>query len=101
MQARFYIAGAQFHDLPKVVGEMSLDDRLKLVPEPTNKFDPYAVRIERGDTFLGYIPKTHSGLVSAALKEGKELTCTVTELNPEAKPWLMCFVLVEEVEPHA
>ncbi len=49
------------------------DDRVDLVPEPSNRFDDDAVKIViHGDT-IGYIPKCYSAVVSALLKSRKPI----------------------------
>jgi len=91
----FYVAGVQHHKLHTCIKEMKVGDVLCLVPEPSNRFDPNAVRIEypslnQGtEVMLGYVPKAkgdYSSKISAALMI-KFLRCEVLELNPEAKTW--------------
>lgn len=101
----FYIAGVQHHHLHKVIGDLSVGQHLSLTPEPTNKFDKTAVRIELvtdsrfpkdTTTMLGYVPGKLSAEVTAVIvRPGKTTSCKILELNPEAKPWLQCKVLVE------
>lgn len=98
----FYIAGVKFHQLRSIISKLKEGDKFSLVPEPTNKFDPNAVRIEHldyeEDTMCGYVPKRFSSEVSAMITVGKHIECTITELNPKAEPWEMCKVVIEEVE---
>ena len=91
----FYVAGVQHHKLHTCIKEISVGDVLTLTPEPSNRFDPNAIRIEypslNQDTeiMLGYIPKAkgdYSSKVSAALMIGN-IHCEVLEINPGAKPW--------------
>ena len=97
----FYIAGVQHHRIKDVLGELKEDDRLVLRLEPTNKFDPNAVRIEyagmEGEVMLGYVPRKFSSEVSAMLEVGKSLECVLTVLDKNAKPWEMAFVEIREV----
>ena len=44
---RFYIAGVQHHQMYKILQHLEVGDIFQLVPEPTNKFDPNAIRIEK------------------------------------------------------
>lgn len=83
----FYIAGVRFHELDSVIDDIAEGDHLTLVPEPSNKFDPNAVKIEFLGAMLGYIPKKHSSEVCAMIDVGKELECVLTKLNKNAKPW--------------
>lgn len=100
---KFFIAGVQHHDLHKILVELEEGEELILTPEPTNKFDPNAIRIEYGSldkgdivdiVMLGYVPKRFSAEVAAALEIG-ELACIITKLNKDAKPWEQCEVTIQ------
>ena len=115
MKRQFFIAGVQFrprHEIDTAAREMKVGMRLGLVPEPENKFDPNAVKIEyitetenfdTVSTFLGYVPKKFSSEVSAMLGIGAPVICTVDEVNPSAKTYEMIKVTVaipvDEEEP--
>lgn len=98
----FYIAGVQHHQMHKVLSKLKNDNYLQLVPEPTNKFDPNAIRIEYYSTheevMCGYVPKKFSSEVCAAIEVGKHLKCVITEFVPSAKPWEQCKVEIREVQ---
>lgn len=100
----FYVAGVQHHQLHTCIKEIKPGDTLQLIPEPTNRFDPNAVRIEYPSLhqdsliMLGYVPNKkgdYSSKVSAALMI-KNLKCEVIELNPDAKTWEQLKVCIEE-----
>ena len=104
----FYVAGVQHHQLHTCIKEVEVGDCLMLVLEPTNRFDPNAIRIEyysvdRNECImLGYVPKAKgdfSSKVSAAMMI-HPLRCEVLELNPEAKTWeqLKVAIYVDEEE---
>jgi len=99
---QFYIAGVKFHQLHSVIDLIEEGSYLRLVPEPTNKFDPNAVRIEYAtfekEAMLGYVPKVSSAAVSAVIAVGKKLECVVISLNPSEKPWKQCKVEIREVK---
>lgn len=100
MVRTFFIAGVQFRptEIKKKISELMVGDKLILDPEPTNKFDPNAVRIMitiSEDTFLGYVPKKFSSEVSAMIEAGIDIECIVDEINPKAKAWEMCKVTVK------
>jgi hypothetical protein len=91
----FHVAGVQHHQLHTCIKEIKVGDCLTMTLEPTNRFDPNAVRIEfqslNQDKYimLGHVPKAkgdYSTKVSAAMMI-KNLRCEVLELNPEAKTW--------------
>ena len=96
----FYVAGVKFRkDWKKNLEELKVDDELTLVPEPTNKFDPFAVRIHSVNKHLGYVPaKTGEAKeISNALNEGRLFTTKVSDLNPDFEPWRALEVEVKEV----
>ena len=91
----FYVAGVQFHELHTCIKEMAIGDTLSLIPEPSNKYDPNAVRIEFNslnqdkEIMLGFVPKAKgdfSSKVSAAIMI-RNLRCEILEINPEASTW--------------
>jgi len=94
----FYIAGVQHHDSYKCQDAMAVDDFLSMVLEPTNKFDPNAVRLEFRDIMIGYVPARISAEVSALVTDPENLwACKLIELNKDNKPWERFKVLIEEV----
>ena len=108
MNRTFFVAGVQFRppdEISKAMREIKIGDRLNLLPEPSNRFDPNAVKIIFVDEFegsemifLGYVPKKFSAEVSAMLEAEVDLDCIVEEVNPSAHPWEMCKVTIKEVE---
>jgi len=98
---KFFIAGVKFHQLDTVIDELTLDMVLDLVPEPTNKFDPNAVKIMHNGVMLGYVPKKFSSEVSARIEAGQVVTCKLIEINRTAQPWEKAKVTIrcEKPEP--
>lgn len=99
---KFFIAGVQHHQMHKILQYLEEGDIMQLVPEPTNKFDPNAVRIEKArmsgeDVMCGYVPKKFSSEVSASFEIGATLECRIVELDKTAKPWEQCKVEIREV----
>ena len=105
MKRQFFIAGVQFRPRPEIdaaAKQMEVGDQLGLVPEPTNKFDPNAVKIEYNtetadgveSVFLGYVPKKFSSEVNALLSIEAPIICTVDEVNPAAKTYEMFKVTI-------
>jgi len=94
---RFFIAGVKFHDLPSVVEDMKEGEVLTLVNEPENKYDSNAIRIERNGVMLGYVPAKYSPLITVMMDE-EAVQCKVTDVNPQAKPHMMCAVEVGGVD---
>lgn len=98
----FYIAGVQHHQMKDALEDISVGDNLLLVPEPTNKYDMNAVRIEyaRHDkqTMLGFVPMKFSPQITGLLEIGMKLECIVTMFDKSAKPWEQCKVEIKEFE---
>jgi len=98
MERKFFIAGVQHHPgMKEVIKDLEVDMVLDLIPDPENKFDPNAVRIEYNENMLGYVPRTFSAEVAGIL-ESSELECVIEHLNPSAKPWEQCRVTVKAKE---
>ncbi len=94
MKKTFFIAGVQHHPgMKEAIKNLKIGTVLDLIPDPENKFDPNAVRIEHIENMLGYVPMKISAEVSGIM-EIEELSCTIIELNPTAKPWEQCKVTV-------
>jgi len=93
IERKFFIAGVQHHQMNKVINDLVEGEELNLVPEPDNKFDPNAIKIEYEGTMLGYVPKKLSAEIAAALETGS-LCCMIETLNPTGKPWEWCEVIV-------
>ena len=64
------IAGVQHHVTSDFLRALHEGDVLALVREPSNAYDPNAVRIDRDGTKLGYVPATYSALVAGLLDSG-------------------------------
>lgn len=95
----FYIAGVRHHNIHKCIDDMESGQFLDLVLEPSNKYDPCAVRIVKstddGEVMIGYVPSRISAHVTNAItsKEHKVI-CEIIELEREEKPWKQCKVSV-------
>jgi len=60
--------------------------KLRLEPEPTNQFDPYAIKIFSVDAHIGYVPKESSGAVAFVLANGAEYECICAGTNKAGYP---------------
>lgn len=82
-----HIAGFQFHDGPGVLWAMREGETVKLVAEPDNRHDKWAVRIERQGKHIGYLPRKQNHAVSRLLQQGCKVRCKITNVDREAAPW--------------
>ena len=103
LNLEFYVAGVKFRkDWKKNLEVLEEGEELSLVPEPENKFDPFAVQIRNfiDGTMLGFVPaKTgEARTVAVALKEGRLLTALIMEVSPDFEPWTALKVSVVDYE---
>ena len=49
------------------------------------------------DTMIGHIPRSDNKHIFRLLEQGKDLVCTIREIDPDAEIWQMCKVKVELV----
>lgn len=69
MNVSFELAGVS-HRIEAFKGaRVDLSDLVTFQPEPTNKFDPDAIMVLKGETQIGYVPKTHTILLKQAVQE--------------------------------
>lgn len=99
---KFYIAGVQHHQMYKVLDKLKEGLYLYLSPEPTNKYDPNAIKITFPTVheyiMLGYIPKRFSSEISAVIEIEKIIDCVIVTFDKNAKPWEQCEVEIREIE---
>ena len=98
MEKSFYVAGVQHHQYKLVLNDMEEGQQLMLVPEPSNKFDPNAVRIVYNKVMIGYVPKKFSAEIASMIDIGEDYVCNIEKLNKQSKPWEMIKVVVKCVE---
>ncbi|GMV38330.1 MAG: hypothetical protein AMXMBFR64_00460 [Myxococcales bacterium] len=84
---RFFVAGLRYHDGVRVAPLVLPGDAVLLEAEPTNRWDPQAVRLLWGDAMLGYVPRHLNRAMSAILLQGGHLVARVTAVDVDAPPW--------------
>lgn len=98
----FYVAGVRHHEIYKCLDKMKVGNHLMMEPEPLNKYDANAIRLEYSsedeNIMIGYVPGRISGDVTLMMwrKEGLGVHCEITELNKEEKPWKQVKVVIKE-----
>ena len=83
----FKIAGFQYYDGPKPLGELASGAQLTLRAQPANPHDFFAVEIFHGQAKLGYVPRYCNRHLSRMLQEGVPLACRADAIAPKAAPW--------------
>jgi len=107
MKKKFFIAGVQFRprdEINRAAKLMKEGDELLLEVEPSNKYDPNAIKIlfvdvvegERRTTFLGYVPKKFSSEISALIELDSPLVCVVEAVDAH-KIYAMFKVIIKDV----
>lgn len=90
------MAGFRYHAGHRVWEELTVGDRLELVREPDNRFDPHAVRIEWHGEKLGYVPRRENATLARALDRGDPLRACINRLvwhpNPRERIRFEVFV---------
>ena len=66
----FHVSGFTYYYGIDVIGELKIGATLRLVAEPENRFDPYAVAVYYKDTKLGFIPSKENKIISQFLQLG-------------------------------
>ena len=51
------VAGVTFEGRQDLIKKLSLKSCVNLKPEPSNPYDPYAIKVIADDMHIGYIPK--------------------------------------------
>jgi hypothetical protein len=75
---QFEIAGTKFRMAAYKQAQVTRGDRLTLVPEPGNQYDPKAIKVMKGDLHIGYVPKTHNKQIHEDVTQRPaELGCCV------------------------
>ena len=81
------LAGSQYYSVAKVWNEIKPGDRLTLTPEPDNRHDRNAVRVDWNGQQLGYVPRAENRAVARALNAGEKLEARVSRLRDDPDPW--------------
>jgi hypothetical protein len=75
------LAAFRHYDAKEVWRDVKAGDRLELVREPDNPYDPNAVRIEWRGLKLGYLPRRSNDAVARQLDRGAALEARVAQVK--------------------
>lgn len=81
------VAGFQYHQGEAVWANLQVGERVSLVREPDNAFDPRAVRIDWQGHKLGYVPRIDNAAVSHLLDHGQGVSAEIVSLRESDNPW--------------
>ena len=94
---KFSVAGFFFYEGRTLLEKMKPGDTLTMKPNAENIEDEYAVQLHFKDTMIGHIPRSDNKHIFRLIQQGKDLVCTIREMDPDAETWQMCKVKVEMV----
>lgn len=85
----FNIAGFQRYDGTLVLDKLKAGQKLKMVAEPENPYDPCAIELYYKDKKLGYVPRDENGIPSLLMFYGhaKVFEVYVQQVDPQRSPW--------------
>ena len=92
----FFVAGVKHHKFYEIAEELKEGEPVQLIPEPTNKYDKFAVKIEALGTMLGYVPAKLSEEVSKMLAVNETLSAEIISLSLELEPWYALKIEIKE-----
>ena len=75
------LAGLRHSDGGDVLRGLQPGDRLELVREPQNPYDPNAVRVEWRGVKLGYVPRRDNAAVARQMDRGAALEARLASLR--------------------
>lgn len=83
-----HVAGFSHWYGVEVISQMKPGDKLKLVAEPDNPYDPNAVAVMYGQTKIGYVPSSLNDVISQLLffGHGDVFEARVASISPEKHP---------------
>ena len=94
---KFSVAGFFFYEGRTLLEKMKPGDTLTMKPNAENMEDEYAVQLHFKDAMIGHIPRSDNKHIFRLIEQGKDLVCTIREIDPDAETWQMCKVKVEMV----
>lgn len=77
---RLAVAGESFGDRQKVIARLKAGDPVRLVPEPDNPHDPFAIRVEARGGMIGYVPARNAARLASELDGGARVRATIERI---------------------
>lgn len=91
-----FIEGWQYYDGDKVLDQLNVGDQLKLMREPENDNDEFAVMVLTQDnTHLGYVAAVYSEFLSQVLENDSEYDVCIANKYPEAIPQMKVCIEID------
>lgn len=93
------LAGFQYYAGRALFPLMRVGDRLDLIREPDNPFDPKAVRVDWRGVQIGYAPRMDNVDLARLLDLGAALEARILQLELDRNPWRRILFEVVVAEP--
>ncbi|NWG86555.1 MAG: HIRAN protein [Hydrogenophilaceae bacterium] len=81
------LAGYQYHAGPALWPLMRVGDALSLVREPSNPYDPKAIRVEWHGAPIGFVPKIDNLDLARLMDGGLKPAARIVHLQASRDPW--------------
>lgn len=97
VEGRLNLAGVQYGDYQRISTVLKPGLILKMVGEPTNKYDKMAIRVEYAGYLLGYIPRfsIQQSECWNAHTNGYKLIAVLTAFNKTNPTWSMITIQIK------
>jgi len=83
LEFKTFVVGLQYEDRLNHVAKINEGDALRLIREPDNPFDSYALAVYTAfDQKLGYIRSSKAFTLSTLLDEGQQFSCVAEKIYP-------------------
>ena len=91
----FYVVGTNFiENMSELIQEMQLNDKVKIVAEPNNPYDPRAVKVlTKNKIKIGYMPKSKNYFPSTMLQSGEKLFGQIKKIQWERDEFIIKIML--------
>ena len=93
------LAGFQHYAGRALFPLLRVGDRLDLIREPDNPFDPRAVRVDWRGVQIGYAPRMDNIDLARLLDRGGGLEARILHLEVSRDPWRRILFEVVAIEP--
>lgn len=91
-----YIEGWQYYDGNDVLPRLELNESLRLVREPDNRFDKFAVVIGTAEGYkLGYISAVYSNFIANVIDEGMHYEVKISNKYPDAIEQMQIWIEIK------
>ena len=80
-----YVRGVHFQKKNFLAVQLKVDDVLNLVRESENKYDRFAIKVEKNGTFLGYIAAYENIVMAMLMDQGVSLEASVSHVKQDIK----------------